>query len=67
MTSFTIMIAGVAAEICCHWVQNKTFFRDYLSEASPVIRIAPTHSARIANIRAFIAKTLAEHEGRYWP
>ena len=42
MPAFTIEIAGVTAEIKCHFPKNKLFFQDYLTDKAPLITVQPS-------------------------
>lgn len=43
MHVFTIEIAGVPAEIRCRCSDNKSFFKEYISDKTPVITIEPSN------------------------
>ena len=42
MVVFRVEIAGIPVEIRCRFSENRTFFRDYLTEKEPVLSIEPT-------------------------
>ncbi len=63
MTTVTVEIAGVPAEIHCRFSENAAFFQDYISDKTPQITVAPSDDY-LEWIQADFDRM---HEARGWP